>query len=314
MKKIGDALACVLTLINIIGTIVITILCLNHSSESNSEDEITMLLINIIPQLFCFILLIDFCIDEETVNCNNIDCSGYNSLNGLNGNDLGPVGAIIAIICLFLFAVCLIIGFFYGLTKGIGKIVSRWCALSTIFFFETIISIYCIYLNFIDDDGVKYAYIFGVSLGLSIINFVGLLIPCCGNCLSFCSSCYSSCCSCCLSCSKSQRKSIINQPLVKKNNISEEKNDLLGSDFDNNPILINLSSDNSSEGNNKNFSIYNNNKDNSAIDSITKPNIDFDNDIQRGESNNEYSPLPYDFPNKNKLLENYKKNNNNNNN
>lgn len=331
MKEIGEVSACFFTMINIVGTIIISVLCLNHSSESDSDDEITMLLINIVPQLFCIILLIDFCIDDCCKNqksgdcdCKGGDCGDCGNCNWVGGGGGGgDAGAALAIICLFTIAVILIFAIFYGLTKGIGKNPSRICSLGIIFFFEGIIAIYCVYLYFMDDDGEKFAFIFGVSLGLSVMNFVGLLIPCCGDC---CSTFWSECC--CQSCCHSQRKSIINQPIVKQNNIAEKNKDLLSDDFITNPIPITPQNENYSVENNYNYSssiynnnpnntIYNNNnfyKDNMAIDNITKPSNDFDNNIERTGSNYDNAPLPYDLPTENEILENYLKNNNNNNN
>ena len=324
MKDIGEGTACFFTLINIIGTIIITVFCLDHSTKSDSSDELTMALINIIPQLFCVILLIDFCIignSKNHVGGQDCDCNCKGGGSDCNcsggGGGGGDAGAALAIICLLIIAAFLIFAIFYGLTKGIGKYASRLCSLGTIFFFETIISIYCMYLYFMDDDGIKYAYIFGVSLGLSVFNFVGLIIFCCGDC---CPTCCSECCSCC----HSQRKSIINQPIVKQNNIIGQNKDLLTNDFDINPIPISPPSDISSVENNYNFSssiynnnylpppnnnIYNNNynKENTAIDNITKPGYNFDNDINRTGSNYDIAPLPYDLPTENEILENYKK-------
>ena len=197
MKEISEGMACFYTVINIIGTIAITILCLNHSSEldseseSDSNDEITMVLINIIPQIFCIVLLIDFCFDDccksgggGSGDCN---CSGGGSgdcnCSGGGGN-AGEAGLGLLLICVVLIAVAMIFGFFYAFTKGIGKSASRCCSLGTIFFFETLIAIYCMYLYFMDDDGEKYVYIFGVSLGLSIVNFAAIIIPCCRECCS----------------------------------------------------------------------------------------------------------------------------------
>ena len=326
MKEIGEGAACFYTVINIIGTIIISVLCFNHSSESDSDDEITMLLINIIPQVFCIILLIDFCVDD--CKCHSVDdfcdCKGEGggncNCNCNGGGGGGEVCVALAIIILFIIAMFIIFAIFYGLTKGIGKYASRKCSLGTIFFFETIISIYCIYLYFMDEDGIKYAYIFGVSLGLSVVNFIGLLIPCCRD--GCCSAFVSEFCSCCLS----QRKSIINQPIIKQNNIIEQNKDLLTNDFDTNPIPISPPSVNSSVEKNYNYnsSIYNNNyippinnnffqDNNNAIDNVTKPNYEIDNDIDRTGSNYDIAPLPYDLPSENEILENYKKYNNSNN-
>ena len=332
MKPIGEGLACVLTLIDIVGTIIITILCLNHSSESDSNDEITMVLINVIPQVFCFVLLIDFCIDDCCKNhksgeCDCCDgggggdcnCGGGGDCNCSGGGGGGDAGAGLAVVLLVLLAAFLIFVFFYGLTKGIGKNPSRICSLVTILFFEAIISIYCIHLYFMDEEGEKYVYIFGVSVGLSVANFVGLLIPCFRECSSDCCSlCWTSCCCC-----HSQRKSIINQPIVKQNNIIEQKQDLLSNDFETKPIPITPPSDNSSVESNYNSSIYNNYKpntniygnnylDNMAIDNITKPSNDFDNNIERTGSNYDIAPLPYDLPSEKEILEKYQTNNNNN--
>ena len=325
MKPIGEGLACVLTFIDIVGTIIITILCLIHSSESDSNDEITMVLINAIPQVFCLALLIDFCIDDhKSGECDCCDgdckCSGGGDCNcSGGGGGGGDAGAALAIALLVLLAAFLLFIVLYGLTKGIGKNPSRICSLITILFFEAIISIYCMHLYFMDEEGEKYVYIFGVSVGLSVANFVGLLIPCCRDC---CSNCCPLCWTCC--CCHSQRKSIINQPIVKQNNIIEQKQDLLSNDFETKPIPITPPSDNSSVESNYNSSIYNNYKpntniygnnylDNLPIDNLTKPSKDFDNNIERTGSNYDNAPLPYDLPSENEILEKYQKNNNNNN-
>lgn len=361
MKEISEGMACFYTVINIIGTIAITILCLNHSSEldseseSDSNDEITMVLINIIPQIFCIVLLIDFCIDDccksgggggGSGDCN---CSGGGSgdcnCSGGGGN-AGEAGLGLLLICVVLIAVAMIFGFFYAFTKGIGKSASRCCSLGTIFFFETLIAIYCMYLYFMDDDGEKYVYIFGVSLGLSIVNFAAIIIPCCRECCSnfSCRECCGECCSacdcwkCCLNCCRSQRKSIINQPIVKNNNIIDQKKDLLNNDFDTNTNTIPITppSDNSSFDNNNynyNSSIYNNYKpntiynniynnnnndiynnnynENNPIDNATKPSNNYDNNIERTGSNYDNAPLPYDLPSEKEILEKYQNNNNN---
>ena len=171
------------------------------------------------------------------------------------------------------------------------------------------------HLYFMDEEGKKYVYIFGVSIGLSVVNFVGLLIPCCRDC---CSDCCSLCCCC-----HSQRKSIINQPIVKQNNAIDK--DLLSNDFDTNPIPIAPQNDNSSIENNYNYNssisnnynpnanIYSSNfLDNLPIDNATKPSNDFDNNIGRTGSNYDNAPLPYDLQSKNEILEKYQKNYNNN--
>jgi len=345
MKKIGEGFALFYTLINIIGTIAITILGLNHSSEldseseSDSNDEITIVLINIVPQVFCIVLLIDFCIEDccksvggggGSGDCN---CNGDCNCSGGGGGNAGEAGLGLLFLLVILLAVAMIFGFFYAFTKGIGKNASRCCSLGTIFFFESLIAIYCMYLYFMDDDGEKYVYIFGVSLGLSIANFVGVLIPCCGDYCSHCS--FFDCCKSCINCCSSQRKSIINQPIVKNNNIIDQKKDLLNNDFDTNSIPITPPSDNSSfDNNNYNSSIYSNYKPNSiynnmdnnynnnntyknnynennAIDNVTKPsNID-DNNIERTGSNYDNAPLPYDLPSEKEILEKYQNNNNN---
>ena len=137
MKAIGECLACVLTFIDIVGTIIITILCLNHSSESDSNDEITMVLINIIPQVFCFVLIIDFCIDDSSKNhkSGEIDCceGGGGDCNcggggdcNCNGGGGGDAAGVVAFIVLVLLAAFLIIVFFYCFTKGIGKILQEF--------------------------------------------------------------------------------------------------------------------------------------------------------------------------------------------
>ena len=322
-------------MINIIGTIAITVLCLDNSSEldseseSDSNDEITMVLINIVTQIFCIILIIDFCIgdcckscDKGNGNCDmgKMECSG-------GGGGGGNAGLGLLLICVFIIAIAMIYAFFYFLTEGIGKHASRLCSLVTICFFETLIAVYCIYLYFMDDNGETYVYIFGVSLGLSMVNFIGFLIPFCNDCSVFCLNCWKSCCCCCC---HPPRKSIINKPIVRQNNINDQKKGLLSNNFDINPMPISPPSNNSSiEDNfNGNFIIYNdyfrnnnninlndnNCNENTPIDNITKPKNDFDNDIERTGSNYDNAPLPYDYdyPSEKEILENYQKNANNN--
>ena len=121
MKIIGEGLAAILTIINIIGTISITLLI----KWLDIDEGIVIIIINITPQIFCIVLLIDFCIEECCKTVKKAKCEGGREQSG----DL--VGLLIALI---LFAIILIISlivfaFFYIFTKLMGKHISRFCSL-----------------------------------------------------------------------------------------------------------------------------------------------------------------------------------------
>ena len=145
--------------------------------------------------------------------------------------------------------------------------------------------------------------------------FFRIFYSLCGSC---CSVFYSECWA---SCWHSKRKSIINQPIVKKKNTIYQKNDLLSSDFYENSIPISPQKNNSSEENkwcydssiynnyNPNNNIcYNNYNESTPIDNIAKTIKDFDDNIERTWSNYDKAPLPYDLPNEKAILKNYQKN------
>ena len=253
-----------------------------------------MTLINIVPKIFCIILIIDFFIDDCCKDC--YFSSVHINYEGGGGGDLKDSCVGLLIVCLMIIVILAIYSFFLGLTKVIGKNASRYCSLDTIFFFETLISIYCMHLHFMIDGAKKFVLIFGISLGLSIVNFFGFFIPLCRDCcLAFCSEYCSFCCI-------SKRKSIINQLIVKQNNINEQKKDFLSNDFDAISIPIYTPSENAFEENNNNYNssvylnknIYNNNyTENTPIDNITKANDAFDNDIERTGNDYDIATLPY---------------------
>ena len=64
MKHIEEDFAIILTIINIIGTITITLLII----LLDKDKGFIIIIINIIPQICCIILLIDFCVDKCCVN------------------------------------------------------------------------------------------------------------------------------------------------------------------------------------------------------------------------------------------------------
>ena len=121
MKIIGEGLAVILTIINITRTILITLLI----KQLDIDEGIVIIIININPQIFCIVLLIDFCIEECCKTVKKGKCGGGNEQSG----DLA--GALVALI---LFVIILIISlivfaFFYIFTKLMGKHISRFCSL-----------------------------------------------------------------------------------------------------------------------------------------------------------------------------------------
>lgn len=243
---------------------------------------------NCIPIFFCIILLISFCVDE----CCKEDCCCKKE-GGIGGRDCDcnfcicnegrgdPAVGFVVLLFLIISAFALIYFLFYFFSKGIGKDDSRKCSLVAAFLFELIIAIYSGILYFYE-SGEKYnengyAYIFGISLGLSVINLLAIIIP----------NIYD-----CLNSQNNKRKSIINQPIVIKNNEYEKKNNPVENDFDSIPITPQTQPIISPSEN-----IYYN----QPIDSIIKPDNGFNEQIQRTESNYDNAPLPLDLPTENEV-------------
>ena len=119
MKKIREGLAIFLTIINIIGTIAITALILYLEL---SEGYI-ILLINLIPLIFCIVLIIDFCVDECCKVFESLKCDPNNWHCGGQAIEIGPL-IVILILCFFIIiilAFLFIIFFFLYIHKRNGK-------------------------------------------------------------------------------------------------------------------------------------------------------------------------------------------------
>ena len=313
MKDIRELYLFFLNLINIAGAIAIDLVLYNENFMClDKNDKFTILLINIAPMFFCFILVVDFflyscygCIDYclsddgncpishycpcyccHNCNCNcdcNCDCKCDNCKCDLGGGGgEGVVGAALAICVIFIAlvivaAVFTLIGYLiYFLTKGIGQKYSRRIALSVITFFDLLIAIYCINL-YLDDKEINedYIIIIGISGFLFFINFLGLLLPNCFNC---CDIDYYE---------NEHGGSITVQPLVNKNNESDKVKNEGSKDFDSTPIPVN-----------KNDNCYNP-EPNTPID---KPHNYYSG--QNENNNNDNAPLPVDYVSPNNIYYN----------
>ena len=135
MKNIKEDFAIILTIINIIGTITITLLII----LLDKDKGFIIIIINIIPQICCIILLIDFCVDKCCVNYKAcVDkCIYKMHVNNCAG---------LIIFCIVFLVFIIIFGFFALFTDIIGKHISRYCSLGTIIFLELGISLYSLFL------------------------------------------------------------------------------------------------------------------------------------------------------------------------
>ena len=277
MKKIREGLAIFLTIINFIGTIAITALILYLEL---SEGYI-ILLINLIPLIFCIVLIIDFCVDEcckvfESLKCdpNNWNCS-------TPGTEIGPL-IVILIICFFIIFVLsilfMIFLFFYVFTKGMGKHVSRFYSLWAIIFFEIGISLYSLFLFF--DEEKKCIIIFAISSCLALFDLFGILFTICP-----CS------CSCC--CSNDEEEDDENDENYEIYENDQNEIDTTDSLFKSELSVKNtvLRNDFEPTSNENNLEEKNNNP---PIDNITRPNNNCNDEIKRVESDYSNAPLPID--------------------
>lgn len=267
MKIIGEGLAIFLTIINVIGTIAITVLFF----WIDKDEGIVIIFINLIPQIFCIVLLIDFCVDECSKMCENPKCDGSNC--NCQGGDLGGlICALILFIVIFVFLV-IIFAFFYIFTKLMGKHISRFCSLGVIIFFELGISLYSLYLFF--DKDQKFIFICGTSFCLALIDLFGILYS------SHYGPSYEE------SDSQGQIYNTGFETFKPKNDLTEK-------------IEIKNGFEPTSAENN-----LEEKKNNPPMDNITTSNNDYNDEIKRVESNYSNAPLPIDLPKENEI---YKQN------
>ena len=268
MKIIGEGLAIFLTLINIIGTIAITFLFI----WLDLDEGIAIIFINFIPQIFCIVLLIDFCIEECSKICEEPKCDDNNC--NCQGGDAGGLICVLIIMVVILVFLVIIFAFFYIFTKLMGKHISRFCSLGTILFFELGISLYSLYLFF--DVEQKFIIIFSVSLCLALIDLFGILYS------SHYGPSYEE------PDSNKQINSTNGSETLKPTNDLTEKIELKN-DFEPTSTENNLEEK----------------KNNAPIDNVTSPNNDFNDEIRRVESNYSNAPPPIDLPSENEI---YKQN------
>ena len=155
-----------------------------------------------------------------------------------------------------------------------GKHISRFCSLGVIIFFELGISLYSLFLFF--DNKKIYIIIFSVSLCLVLIDLFGILYT------LFYGPSYEE------SDSKEQKNTTTGSETFKPMNDLREK-------FEIKNDLHPTSTENNVEEK----------KYNEAIDNITKPDNDYNDEIRRVESNYSNAPLPIDLPSENEI---YKQN------
>lgn len=249
---------------------------------SYNFDYNFIIIANIVPSYFCFLLMISFCLDSKyeksytlkggsssssssSSNNNNSSKSSGGDCGNCNCNGGGEGLGVLALICLL---IIIFIAITYVLTSLIGKLASRYVSLISIIVSELVICIYCLVLNSYKE--IIIYIIAGISGLLIISNFLVVLLP----------------------------NLICNQNEDIPNNPGEIA--LI-------PPEVNVNKNGEILSNNKSvvtpMNIPINNYDNKGIDTTPKDTLNYNINDASDTSSNYGAPLPtpYDFPSEQEL-------------